>query len=72
MSFSFGNQVQAGKDVLHSTKLVVERNTRKLYYFLFTIKQCHSQGKPVNLAKKMDIPRASINFRVFAQVWSLG
>ena len=26
------------------------------------------QGKPVNLAKKMDIPRASINFRVFAQV----
>jgi len=31
--------------------------------------ESRDQGKPVNLAKKMDIPRASINFRVFAQAW---
>jgi len=31
--------------------------------------ESRDQGKPVSLARRMDIPRASTNFRVFAQAW---
>jgi len=34
-----------------------------------SLAESKDQGKPVWLAKQMDIPRASINFRVFAQAW---
>jgi len=35
----------------------------------FALMESRDQGKPVNLARKMDIPRASYNFRCFAESW---
>ena len=33
------------------------------------VAESEDQGKPVSLARKMDIPRASHNFRKFAVAW---
>jgi len=35
----------------------------------FALAESKDQGKPVSLARKMDIPRASYNFRKFAYAW---
>jgi len=35
----------------------------------FAVAESKDQGKPVSLARKMDIPRASYNFRKFASAW---
>jgi len=35
----------------------------------FAVAESKDQGKPVSLARKVDIPRASYNFRKFAQSW---
>jgi len=35
----------------------------------FAVAESKDQGKPVSLARKLDIPRASYNFRKFAQSW---
>jgi len=35
----------------------------------FALAESRDQGKPVSLARKMDIPRASYNFRKFACAW---
>ena len=35
----------------------------------FALAESQDQGKPVSLARKMDIPRASYNFRKFAYAW---
>ena len=35
----------------------------------FAVAESKDQGKPVSLARKMDIPRASYNFRKFGSAW---
>lgn len=36
----------------------------------FAVAESRDQGKPVNLAKTMDIPRAVLNLRAFAESWT--
>ena len=35
------------------------------------VAESKDQGKPVSLARSMDIPRASLNFRKFAWAWQV-
>ena len=37
----------------------------------FALAESKDQGKPVKLARNMDITRASYNFRTFAQAWQV-
>ena len=57
-----GHEIRA-KYLLRIADLI-DQNLEEL-----ALAESRDQGKPVSLARSMDIPRASLNFRKFAYAW---